>query len=104
MMKKSLLNKLAVFGLALLVSGAIESGLQAAVQLAWTGCGITKKAFMLEAAKAYKAKTGITIKLSGGSSHSRGQVQRLHSKHSFFNGRQRSHHLWNGSHSTDHKG
>ncbi len=32
----------------------------------WTGCGITKKAFMLEAAKAYKKATGITIALSGG--------------------------------------
>jgi len=32
----------------------------------WTGCGITKKAFMSEIAKAYEKKTGIEIKLSGG--------------------------------------
>lgn len=32
----------------------------------WTGCGITKKAFMGELAKKYEAKTGITISLSGG--------------------------------------
>ena len=32
-------------------------------ELSWTGCGITKKAFMKEAAAAYKKKTGIKIKL-----------------------------------------
>ena len=35
-------------------------------QLTWTGCGITKKAFMSEVAKAYQVKKGIAIKLSGG--------------------------------------
>lgn len=34
--------------------------------LQWAGCGITKKAFMAELAKAYTIKTGIEIKLSGG--------------------------------------
>ncbi len=34
--------------------------------LNWTGCGITKKAFMKELAAAYKAKTGTTIVLTGG--------------------------------------
>ena len=34
--------------------------------MSWTGCGITKKAFMAEAAAAYKAKTGKTISISGG--------------------------------------
>lgn len=38
----------------------------AADMLKWTGCGITKKAFMAEAANVYKAKTGIIISLSGG--------------------------------------
>ena len=38
----------------------------AATTLKWTGCGITKKAFMKEAAAAYEQKTGIKIKLSGG--------------------------------------
>lgn len=32
----------------------------------WAGCGISKKAFMKELAKAYTKKTGIKIKLSGG--------------------------------------
>ena len=34
--------------------------------LQWAGCGITKKAFMAELAKAYTYKTGIKVKLSGG--------------------------------------
>jgi len=34
--------------------------------LIWRGCGITKKAFMAEAANAYKKKTGKIIKISGG--------------------------------------
>ncbi|MFK5914706.1 MAG: phosphate ABC transporter substrate-binding protein [Woeseiaceae bacterium] len=38
----------------------------AAETLQWAGCGISKKAFMTELAKAYTKKTGIQIKLSGG--------------------------------------
>ncbi len=34
--------------------------------LTWTGCGISKKAYMKEVAKAYKEQKGIDIKLSGG--------------------------------------
>ncbi len=34
--------------------------------LTWAGCGITKKAFMSELAKAYQKKTGIKIHLEGG--------------------------------------
>ena len=34
--------------------------------LIWGGCGITKKAFMAELAKAYKKKTGVKIYLKGG--------------------------------------
>ncbi|MBI1422558.1 MAG: phosphate ABC transporter substrate-binding protein [Gammaproteobacteria bacterium] len=34
--------------------------------LTWAGCGITKKAFMAELAKAYEKKTGVKIKLEGG--------------------------------------
>jgi len=34
--------------------------------LIWAGCGITKKAFMAELAKAYEIKTGIKVKLNGG--------------------------------------
>ena len=34
--------------------------------LLWAGCGITKKAFMAELAKAYEKKTGIVVTLQGG--------------------------------------
>jgi len=34
--------------------------------LVWAGCGITKKAFMAELAKAYERKTGVKIVLEGG--------------------------------------
>jgi len=34
--------------------------------LTWTGCGITRKAFMSECAEAYLKQKGITITLSGG--------------------------------------
>ena len=34
--------------------------------LVWAGCGITKKAFMAELAKAYEQKTGVHIDLQGG--------------------------------------
>lgn len=34
--------------------------------LVWAGCGITKKAFMAELAKAYEKKTGIKVDLQGG--------------------------------------
>lgn len=34
--------------------------------LLWAGCGITKKAFMSELAKAYEKKTGIKVNLKGG--------------------------------------
>lgn len=47
------------------------SGLSIAAQqqntsLLWAGCGITKKAFMAELAKAYEKKTGIKVNLKGG--------------------------------------
>ncbi len=34
--------------------------------LTWSGCGISKKAFMSELAAAYEKKTGVQIKLQGG--------------------------------------
>lgn len=40
--------------------------ISSAEELSWTGCGISKKAFMTEMAKAYEKKTSIGIKLSGG--------------------------------------
>lgn len=40
--------------------------------LIWGGCGITKKAFMAELAKAYEIKTGIYIDVKGGGGATRG--------------------------------
>lgn len=37
-----------------------------ATTITWTGCGISKKAFMSELAAAYEAETGNQIELSGG--------------------------------------
>ncbi len=37
-----------------------------AKELKWVGCGITKKAFMKEVAKAYEAQTGVKFILKGG--------------------------------------
>lgn len=34
--------------------------------LTWSGCGITRKAFMAEIAEAFKKKTGTTVRLMGG--------------------------------------
>ena len=47
---------------------SLISVVQAQTVLKWTGCGITKKAFMAEAAKAYEVATNgnIKITLSGG--------------------------------------
>ena len=44
----------------------VNSIAKASDGLIWGGCGITKKAFMAELAKAYEAKTGVQIKLQGG--------------------------------------
>lgn len=55
--------------LSVLVLGIFLVSMQtvsAAETLQWAGCGITKKAFMKELAKAYTKKTGIKVKLSGG--------------------------------------
>lgn len=47
--------------------GAVGStSIADAIELNWTGCGITKKAFMQEISDAYEKKTGIKIKISGG--------------------------------------
>ncbi|VAW96619.1 Phosphate ABC transporter, periplasmic phosphate-binding protein PstS (TC 3.A.1.7.1) [hydrothermal vent metagenome] len=54
--------------ISLLVSLSITSNALAAksTSLNWSGCGITKKAFMTELANAYQKKTGIKINLRGG--------------------------------------
>ena len=55
--------------ISILVFGAFLINVQtvsAAETIQWAGCGISKKAFMTELAKAYTKKTGIKVKLSGG--------------------------------------
>lgn len=55
--------------LLILVFGGFLVNIQvvsAAETIQWAGCGISKKAFMKELAKAYTKKTGIKVKLSGG--------------------------------------
>ena len=51
-----------------LVLGFFMANVQvaSAATIQWAGCGISKKAFMKELAKAYTKKTGIKVKLSGG--------------------------------------
>jgi len=53
------------FALSLLI-GPVSIQAAAKKELTWAGCGISKKAFMAEMAKAYEKKTGIKIKLQGG--------------------------------------
>ena len=55
--------------LSVLVFGVLLINVQtvsAAETIQWAGCGISKKAFMTELAKAYTKKTGVKVKLSGG--------------------------------------
>jgi len=60
--------KLFVFTFSLLLCVSTTSTYAATQNssIIWAGCGITKKAFMTELAKAYEKKTGITINLNGG--------------------------------------
>ena len=48
------------------VSMAAETNKATNNVITWAGCGITKKAFMLELAKAYEEKTGIQVMIQGG--------------------------------------
>lgn len=57
----ALLALLVVLGASNLL--ALEQGSRT---LTWRGCGISKKAFMTEAAAAYEEETGVEIRLSGG--------------------------------------
>lgn len=51
---------------ALFLFAALVSAASAADIMKWAGCGITKEAFMVEAANEYKKKTGVLISISGG--------------------------------------
>jgi len=58
---KSLLTGLLIAALA-----SPAAALSDNKSIMWAGCGITKKAFMSELAKAYEKKTGIKVNLAGG--------------------------------------
>jgi len=65
-MKLFYVKRFTVFFSIVMSAFFIANGALAAELIKWAGCGITKKAFMSEAARAYKEKTGISISLSGG--------------------------------------
>lgn len=51
---------------ALMLAGPTIAQAKPQKTLTWAGCGISKKAFMTEMAKAYEKKTGVKIELQGG--------------------------------------
>lgn len=67
-MIRNLIKLPLAYSFLLLITIMIPSTGSANEVLKWTGCGITMKAFMAEAALAYQEKTGgkVAIKLSGG--------------------------------------
>lgn len=55
-----------IAGIIITICSATTWAVPAEKSILWGGCGITKKAFMAELAKAYEKKTGIKVNLSGG--------------------------------------
>ena len=66
LVQKNKRNQWMIAGVVLVAILSMITYSFAAANLKWTGCGITKKAFMKEAAVAYEKKAGVKIKLSGG--------------------------------------
>lgn len=54
------IKSLLILTVSLLLAGSVYA------DLVWTGCGISKKAYMSEIAKSFKQTTGINIDVSGG--------------------------------------
>jgi len=61
---KNLLSKTIIF--ILFALPGVSTSATEGDGLLWAGCGITKKAFMSELAKAYTASTGVEVILKGG--------------------------------------
>ncbi|MFZ5799325.1 MAG: phosphate ABC transporter substrate-binding protein [Desulfobulbus sp.] len=59
---KTLVNFALILAALLITAGSA----MAQAKLRWTGCGITRQAFMTELAAAYQQKSGTIISLSGG--------------------------------------
>ena len=57
---------ISLIALPFLLSSYVVHAAPNDMDLVWAGCGITKKAFMAELAKAYEKKTGIKVNLQGG--------------------------------------
>jgi len=57
--------RIILFSLPFLLLSSVVSVAQAET-LKWTGCGISKKAYITELAKAFEAKKKVTVKVSGG--------------------------------------
>lgn len=55
-----------ILPISLLLVSVPSIALEQNTSILWAGCGITKKAFMAELAKAYEKKTGIKVNLNGG--------------------------------------
>lgn len=55
-----------ILSLSLSIGSASASFKSGNNTIRWAGCGVTKKAFMAELAKAYENKTGISVQLNGG--------------------------------------
>jgi phosphate transport system substrate-binding protein len=60
-----MLRLIALFGLICVMAAPSHAAVSDNT-LVWAGCGITKKAFMAELAKAYQKKTGVKVTLNGG--------------------------------------
>ena len=58
-----------VVGLVLALSGSLDvlaAETESGTTLKWVGCGISKKAYMTDMAKAFEAESGIKIDVQGG--------------------------------------
>lgn len=65
--KKSMIGLIVtLFFSSITIGTAVASDSASKTDLIWRGCGITKVAFMAEAAAAYKKKTGKVISITGG--------------------------------------
>ena len=62
-------SRITLFLFILVSVGQVNAAVNAPADnntISWAGCGITKKAFMKELAKAYESRTGVKVKLQGG--------------------------------------
>jgi len=57
------MKRLFWIGMAFLFLTAVQAS---ATELKWTGCGISKKAFMKELSKVYEQNTGVRVIIRGG--------------------------------------